>query len=453
MGWVTSLSKCPAGLQAPQFRCRATWPILLFALLAGTTQAQQSSFLDKARDAIDAKQYNVAEQLCRQALAQGPPSAEVLTTLGLSLHMQGRSSDAIRYYSMALKLRYVPETYALLATEKCKMRDVDGVRPMLEKIYREERKNPRVISVVASCYLDIKEPVESVTIYQEVLKNKDYPEDLALVMLAKSYIWSEEFFTEKLSKAPGSEPFRAALRKAPSAGSSAARSAFPEAARISPYFSPDLSWPEAVARWQQHPQDVALLYLISVLSAEGAIREIQICNERFPDSPHLQQFMADVLADQGHEDEAIEQYEQLIREHPELPDLQFSLGMVREKMGQWREAAELFRQQLTKYPTDEQAAANLSMCMVQTGQYEELRAFLQPRMRSEHPPLWASLDLAEAERKLGNTPEAIRILVRAENQPDVNKLVHYRLMHLYSISGKSDDAKREEALFQAASQR
>jgi tetratricopeptide (TPR) repeat protein len=403
-------------------------------LLAGTTRAQQFSFLDKARDAIDAKQYNVAEQLCRQALAQGPPSDEVLTTLGLSLHMQGRSSDAIRYYSMALKLRYVPETYALLAAEKCKMGDVDGVRPMLQKIYREERKNPRVISA------------------QEVLKNKDYPEDLALVMLAKSYIWSEEFFTEKLSKAPGSEPFRAALRKAPSAGSSAARSAFPEAARISPYFSPDLSWPEAVARRQQHPQDAALLYLLSVLSAEGAIREIQICNERFPDSPNLQQFMADVLADQGHEDEAIEQYEQLIREHPELPDLQFSLGMVREKMGQWMEAAELFRQQLAKNPTDEQAAANLSMCMVETGQYAELRAFLQPRMRSEHPPLWASPDLAEAERKLGNTQEAIGILVRAEHQPDVDKLVHYRLMHLYSISGMSADAKREEALFQAASQ-
>jgi hypothetical protein len=29
--------------------------------------------------------------------------------------------------------------------------------------------------------------------------------------------------------------------------------------------------------------------------------------------------------------------------------------------------------------------------------------------------------------------------------------VHYRLMHLYSISGRPADAKREYALFQAAS--
>ena len=114
--------------------------------------------------------------------------------------------------------------------------------------------------------------------------------------------------------------------------------------RISPYFSPDLSWSEAVERWQQHPQDAALLYLLFVLSAEEGIRQIETCNERFPDSPYLQQYMADFMADQGHEDEAVEQYDQLIREHPDLPDLQFGLGMLHERRGEWKRASEAFRQ-------------------------------------------------------------------------------------------------------------
>ncbi len=416
--------------------------------------AQQSSVLQLARQAMEAKQYTVAEKLYRKALAEAPSSVGLITDLGLSLQLQGRSAEAMRYYSLALKQRYVPETYALLAQEKCRMGDLDGLRPMLDKIYRHERNNPRVIFSVAPCYLDIDEPIESAVVYQTILSSKDYPADLALVQLAKSYIRSGQFFAAKLSKAPGSEPFLAALRQASSAGSSGARSAFPEAARISANFSPDLGWAEAVERWRQHPDDVALLYLLSVLSGEQGMQQIEICDERFPASPYLEQFHADVLADQGHEEEAGAEYEQLAREHPDLSDdLYYSLGLIREKHEEWEKASEAFRQQLAVYPADERAAAHLSRSMLQMGQYAAARDLLEPRMRAEHPPQWASLNLAEADEKLGNAQAAIQILVKAEQEASPDKLVHYRLMHLYSISGRTADAKREYALFQAASHR
>jgi hypothetical protein len=74
-------------------------------------------------------------------------------------------------------------------------------------------------------------------------------------------------------------------------------------------------------------------------------------------------------------------------------------------------------------------------------------------MKVEHPPQWASLNLAEAEEKLGKPEAAIRTLVAAEHEANPDKLVHYRLMHLYTLSGRADDAKREYALFQAASRK
>ena len=427
--------------------------LVLTASSAGLTQAQQPSALQSAREAMEATQYSTAEQFYRKALLQAPSSAGVLTGLGLSLQMQGRAADAMRYYSLSLKQGYVPETYALLAEEKCAMGDVDGVSPMLEKIYREERKNLRVLSAVAPCYLDIDEPVESAVVYQTLLGSGDYPEDLALIQLGKSYMLSGQFFAGKLSKAQGSEPFLQALREASTAGSEGARSAFPQAAKLSPYFQPDLSWSDAVERWRQHPQDIALLYLLSILSTEEGMRQIEACQERFPASPYLEQFQADMLADQGHPEEAAAEYERLMREHPDLSELRYSLGLLREKREEWEAASEAYRQQLAAYPTDKRAAAHLSRCMLRLEQYSAVKDFIEPRMRSEHPPQWASLNLAEAEQKLGHPDAAIRILVQAEREPNPDKLVHYRLMHLYTLSGRDADAKREYALFQAANRK
>jgi tetratricopeptide (TPR) repeat protein len=432
-------------------RRRRPWlMLLLFTMTAISAYSQQSGVLQQARKAMETKQYADAEQLYRKALAGAPESAAVLTNLGLSLQMQGRSADAMHYYALALKQKYVPETYALLAQERCRMGDLDRLRPMLEKIYREERKNLRVVSAVAPCYLDIGEPVKSATIYRSLLNSDIYSPDLALVQLAKSYILSGQFFVDKLSKAPGSETFIAALRQASDPNSSGARSAFPEAARLSPYFRPELDWTAAVDLWRQHPQDTALLYLLSVLSAEEGMSQIKICADRFPASPYLEQFNADVLADRGRGDEAIAQYEQLIREHPDLSDLHYSLGLLREKRAEWPAAAEAFRQQIAAYPTDERAAAHLSKCLLQMEQYAKLRDYLAPRVRAEHPPQWASFTLAEADEHLGDTDAAIKILVAVEQDPNADKLVHYRLMHLYSISGRSTEAKREYTLFRAA---
>ena len=86
-------------------------------------------------------------------------------------------------------------------------------------------------------------------------------------------------------------------------------------------------------------------------------------------------------------------------------------------------------------------------------QYAELRAFLLPKMQADHPPQWASLNLAEADEKLGDRDAAIKILVAAEQDPHADKLVHYRLTHLYSLAGRAADAKREFALFQTSSRK
>jgi tetratricopeptide (TPR) repeat protein len=104
---------------------------------AGTRRALNAG----RRQAMETKQYAAAEQHYRKALAETTVSAEVMTALGLSLQLQGQSAGAIHYYSVALRKKYVPETYALLAQEECSIGDLDRLRPMLNKIYRDERNS------------------------------------------------------------------------------------------------------------------------------------------------------------------------------------------------------------------------------------------------------------------------------------------------------------------------
>src|SRR5258708_5502294 len=67
---------------------------------------------------------------------------------------------------------------------------------------------------------------------------------------------------------------------------------------------------------------------------------------------------------------------------------------------------------------------------------------------------WLNTDDQQATRptcaqSLHNS--GIKILAVVKLQGGADKLLHYRLMHLYSLAGHSDDAKREQAFFQAAS--
>jgi tetratricopeptide (TPR) repeat protein len=84
--------------------------------------------------------------------------------------LQGRSTDAIRAFEQALKVENLPRTYALLAEEKCKIRDLDGARPMLNRIIRDYAGDAETIAIVAPCYLDLDEPVDSVGAYTVLLR-------------------------------------------------------------------------------------------------------------------------------------------------------------------------------------------------------------------------------------------------------------------------------------------
>ena len=343
----------------------------------------------------------------------------------------------------------MPRTYALLAEEKCKTRDLDGARPMVDRILAQDPLDLRNLALVAPCYLELDEPVESVQAYSDLLTDPEFPRDQATIRLAQSYLLSAQFFTSRLAAAPGNELYMQALRNARDHASPDARGAFAEARQKSPYFNSDLSFLDAVHVWRQHPDDTALLYLLSVLGGEESIRQIELCEDRFPDSPYLKELRLEMLAEQGHEDEAIHGYQQLQETHPELPEIRYSLGMLYRKQHMWDQALAEFRDQLTRDPQDEQSAARVSEALLELTLWTNLRDFLEPWVRQKSPPFWAVLDMAEALQNLDEFEPAIKLLAAAEKSNMSNKSIHYRLLILYKKTGNLAQVQAENKWLQS----
>jgi tetratricopeptide (TPR) repeat protein len=420
-------------------------------ILASVAIGQSQTTSDPGSIAMKEGDYKGAESFYRKALQQSAQSPETLSNLGIALQMEGKSSEAIHAFEQALKLKQMPRTYALLAEEKCKTRDLEGARPLLKTISRDFSQEPAILAAVAPCYLELDDPLGSVTAYESLLADPSYPSDLALIQLSKSYRKAGQFFFALLSKAQDNSLYISTIREARDKGSADARGAFESAARSSPYFQSDLDFSHAVARWHNHPQDTALLYLLTVLSNEQSMRQVEICDDHYPNSPYLEQLKAEILADQGHEEEAVARYQSLMQAHPELPDLLFDLGMLFRKEREWEKALNAFQRQLAKEPDDERSAARVSEALIQLGRWKELRDFLSGKIKAPNPPLWAMLDFADASQTLNKPEQAIVVLKTAEQTYPANKVVHYRLMGLYRLTGNPAEAKKELEVFRGLS--
>jgi len=422
-------------------RCMILCLSAILCSIACGANGQSKEQTDPGRTALQHGDYLFAETLYRQALSQNPRSPELLTDLGIALQLQGRSTDAIHAFEQALKLKSLPRTYALLAEEKCKIRDLDGARPMLNKIIRDFARDAETIAIVAPCYLELDEPVESAKAYTVLLRDEAYPHDLALIQLAKSYLAAAQYFVTRLKEHPDSKAYVTALGEGSTAGDP--RSAFPVAQHASPNFHADLGFDAVLTIWHQHQDDPALLYQLAVISGEQSIKQIELCSQQYPDSPYFAQLKFEMFADQGREEEAVSGFKELLHSDPELPDLRHDLGMLYRKQREWDKALAVFRDELSANPKDERATARVSEALVQLMRWKELRDMLAPRMQQATVPLWATLDLAEALEQLGESDKAISLLSKGELEYPSSRAVHFRLLHLYRGSGNMPKAVAE----------
>ncbi len=400
-----------------------------------------------ARDAFAARRYGQAVKLYSEALASQPRSAELMTDLGLAYQMEGRHDQAIESYRSALRVKDLQNTKELLAIEYCHLGEEADVLPLLAQLTLHLAADDKLLPLLASCYLDAGDSLDALRVGKLLMQSHVIGSDQGLVFNGRAYMAASRVFLGKLTQTAGAERYLAYVKQARDAGSTDARSGFAEAIAQAPYLRSDLTLEQGLALFSEHRDDPALLYVLSVLAGEQAMQSIVDCQTRFPGSPWLAQFRAQMLAAQGQPEEAIAIYSELLSSHPELPELTHELAMLYRKQGEWGKANELFHTELAADPADERAVTGISESLIQMGRYGEARDLLKPRFSSVPAPLWASMDLSLADQKLGKYEEAIDVLRRAEKSFPRDKTIHFRLMRLYTLTGQQDLAAKEHLLF------
>jgi hypothetical protein len=82
--------------------------IFLLVACSDAVIAHQAPDAQAAQQALDRGEYQRAEQIYRGLNADGASSPELLNNLGIALHFEGKSSEAIRVFLQVLKAKQLP---------------------------------------------------------------------------------------------------------------------------------------------------------------------------------------------------------------------------------------------------------------------------------------------------------------------------------------------------------
>src|SRR2546423_1192828 len=223
-------------------------------LLGGCLLAQSEAQL--ARQALERGEYNRAEALYRSLVHSSPSSPELLNNLGVALHYQGKSSEAIQVFEKTLRLKEMPASLALLGLNYCKLRDKDRAARVLHRAKRYFA-DTSILTILGPCYLDVGEPLDAVLVYQALLDRRAGPADENLTYFAKACLRASKHFLALLEKAPRNQDYVQVIEQARQNSSPDANAAMGLALKTRPYLRPGMSIQEMALLLPQHGDDAA----------------------------------------------------------------------------------------------------------------------------------------------------------------------------------------------------
>jgi tetratricopeptide (TPR) repeat protein len=149
---------------------------------------------------------------------------------------------------------------------------------------------------------------------------------------------------------------------------------------------------------------------------------------------------ARLLRDQDQPQAAYDVLTQALRDTPDDPDLQYELAMVAERTGRLDEMERLLRAVIARKPDDAHAYNALGYALADRGvRLTEAKALIEEALRRAPDDAYIIDSLGWVEYRLGNWPEARRLLTQAMQQrPDAEIAAH--LGEVLWMLGERDEA-------------
>ena len=173
---------------------------------------------------------------------------------------------------------------------------------------------------------------------------------------------------------------------------------------------------------------------------DEAIREYQAVIRLKPDYAEAYNNLGSALADKGQVDEAIQSYQEAIRLRPDLADVYCNLGISLGKQGRIDEAIREYREAIRLNPDNPKATYNLGTILGQKGELAEAAANLQKTIAIRPDFALARHNLGCILLHQGKVDDAITQFQAALNTEPDQPMIHCEFANALIKKNKVDEA-------------
>lgn len=203
------------------------------------------------------------------------------------------------------------------------------------------------------------------------------------------------------------------------------------------------------------PDDPEVLYLTVHVYSDLSIRASQKLMVSAPTAYQVRLLNGEALEAQGRWDQAITEYREVLKRNPDLPDIHDRIGrllLVGPKTEENKQAARNeFEQELRVNPANSGSEYILGELARQDQQFPVAIEHFQKATRLDPQFADAFIGLGRSLLEAGRNADALAPLQTAEKlRPDI-PAIHLYLGTAYSRTGNKEEAKREFALHEQAS--
>ncbi len=208
---------------------------------------------------------------------------------------------------------------------------------------------------------------------------------------------------------------------------------------------------------KQFPRDPEVLYVAVHVFSDLSVRSSQELSAVAPGSYQVHELNAEAMEAQGKPEEAVQEYRELLKREPNLHGIHYRIGRLLlsgpNKDTAKEEARHEFEQELKVDPASAGAEYVLGEMARQDQQTAAAIEHFGRATKLDAGFLDAFIGLGRSMIEGGKSAEAITPLQTAVKlQPD-NPAAHFYLGTAYQRSGRAEDATREFALQQQASEK
>ncbi len=469
-------------------------PLLILALMLPVDARGQEDdavkrHLTAARSAESRQDYLSAAKEYEAILAIRPRWALIHQSLGVTLHLAGKHSQAIEALGNATELDdQLWGAYLFLGMDYYHVHRFDNAVAALR---RSLAINPGVAETHRWLGLSLaatSRHVEAVEHLQRAAEAKaDDPE--ALFSLARAYDGAANFLFERIGLLAPQSPFvyllqaerfmadrsprraraeyRRALAQRPDlAGVLGDLPELGQAVTESPPRGPfaDIRSEFAAGR-SELPARLSRERLRAEPDSSEAMYWLGRCYKRLaaatldrlamvaPDSHRVDQLEAEARMDATEFPAAVEAYGRALAKRPSLPGLRFALGRAHEGLGDFGEARRWYEDELGLNPHHALARLYLGRLLLDRGQAADAVPHLRAATEASPGSADSRLALGRAYMETADHEAAIRELESVAGSDPANDRARFLLASAYRAMGRVDDARREFRRYQELSLR